>query len=113
MTPLIAESVKPKTTTASSFNIKIGNRELWTAPNGTKPILESLTSSNKHIGTFTTSINSQIALTEFELALKTALKQNGIVTDKMPHGGNWEFLLSALRNIGENIVVKHARYNPK
>ncbi|MBI0094010.1 MULTISPECIES: hypothetical protein [Gilliamella] len=36
----------------------------------------------------TTSISSQIALKEFESALNIAIKQNGIVTDKMIHGEN-------------------------
>ena len=39
-------------------------------------------------GSTTTSISSQIALKEFESALNIAIKQNGIVTDKMIHGGN-------------------------
>ena len=50
---------------------------------------------------------------EFESALNVAIKQNGIVIDNMIHGGNWEFILSAPREAGQNIVVKHARYNPK
>ena len=36
----------------------------------------------------TTSVSNQIALKEFESALNIAIKQNGIVTDKMIHGGN-------------------------
>ena len=36
----------------------------------------------------TTSVSNQIALKEFESALNVAIKQNGIVTDKMIHGEN-------------------------
>ena len=100
------------TSIPKSFNIKVDNVELWVAPNGTKHIREYLTSNNKHIGS-TTSVSSQIALKEFESALNVAIKQNGFVTDKMIHGGNREFILSAPREAGQNIVVKHARYNPK
>ena len=39
-------------------------------------------------GSTTTSVSSPIALKEFESALNIAIKQNGIVTDKMIHGGN-------------------------
>ena len=39
-------------------------------------------------GSTTTSISSPIALKEFESALNIAIKQNGIVNDKMIHGGN-------------------------
>ena len=75
------------TSIPKSFNIKVDNVELWVASNGTKHIREYLTSHNKHIGS-TTSVSSQIALKEFESALNVAIKQNGIVTDKMIHGGN-------------------------
>ena len=100
------------TSIPKSFNIKVDNVELWVAPNGTKHIWEYLTSNKKHIGS-TTSVSSQVALKEFESALNVAIKQNGIVIDNMIHGGNWEFILSAPREAGQNIVVKHARYNPK
>jgi len=51
-------------------------------------------------------------LTEFNAAFSQAINKNGVVLDKMIRGGDWEFMLSAPREQGLNVVVKHARYNP-
>lgn len=61
----------------------------------------------------TASVSSQAMLTEFQNAFSQAIKNNGVVFDKMIRGGDWEFMLSASRGPGMNIVVKHARFNPQ
>lgn len=57
-------------------------------------------------------LNGQLALSEFSAALEDAIVKNGIVTEQIIYGGNWEFILSKPRNPGQNFVVKHARFNP-
>ena len=85
--PIATQPAYEGTSIPKSFNIKVDNVELWIAPNGMKHIWEYLTSKNKHIGSATTSVSSQVVLKEFESALNVAIK-NGIVTDNMIHGGN-------------------------
>ncbi|OKP89736.1 hypothetical protein A3848_13160 [Paenibacillus sp. P32E] len=106
------QSAYEGTSIPKSFNIKVGDQDFWVNPNGTKHMLEYITSGGKNIGTTTSSVSSQSILTEFQSAFTEAIKNNGVVFDKMIRGGNWEFMLSAPREPGLNVVVKHARYNP-
>ncbi|WP_159888322.1 RHS repeat domain-containing protein [Paenibacillus puerhi] len=101
------------TSLPKSFNIKVGDQDFWVNPNGTKHMNEYLTSEGKNIGTMTSSVSSQGMLTEFQSEFNQAIKNNGVVLDKMIRGGDWEFMLSAPRETGMNVVVKHARYNPQ
>ena len=99
------------TSIPKSFNIKVGDRELWVAPNGTKHMYEFV----ERKGLSNTSLdrlNGQLILSEFSSALDVAIAENGLVTERMIYGGDWEFILSEPRNPGQNIVVKHARFNP-
>ena len=96
-----------------SFNIIIDEQEFWVNPNGTKHMYEYITRNGQHIGTFTTPVNSQSMLTEFESALKCAINTNGVKLDEIIYGGDWEFIITLPREEGLNYVIKHARYNPQ
>ncbi len=74
---------------------------------------EYVTRDGQHIGTFTMPVSSQSMLTEFESALSSAINRNGLITDEMIHGGDWEFIIVPPREEGLNYVIKHARYNPQ
>ena len=99
------------TSIPKSFNIKVGDRELWVAPNGTKHMYEFV-GRNGLSNTSLDRLNGQLILSEFSSALDAAVAENGLVTERMIYGGDWEFILSEPRNPGQNIVVKHARFNP-
>ena len=96
-----------------SFNISIDDQEFWVNPNGTKHMYEYITRDAQHIDSFTTSVSSQEMLTEFQAALKDAINKNGVKTDIIIYGGDWEFIIVPPREEGLNYVIKHARYNPQ
>ena len=96
-----------------SFNIDVKGKTLWVHPNATKHMNEYITRDNKNIGTFTSSVNSQMMLTEFDAALNEAISTNGLQTGKLIMGGNWEFIIAKPRSPELNFVVKHARFVPK
>lgn len=96
-----------------SFNITIDGQEFWVNPNSTKHMYEYVTRSGKHFGTFTTPVNSQSMLKEFDTALTDAINKNGLKLNEMIYGGDWEFIIVPPREEGLNYVVKHARYNPQ
>ena len=103
-----------------SFEIKIGDKKLWVHANATEHMYENLSSnakrlSSKNISNYQEllSINCQELLSEFYYSLEIAIKNNGLKTGEMIHGGNWEFMLSEPRIEGKSLVIKHARYNPK
>ncbi len=51
------------TSLPKSFNTQVEGQEFWVNPNGTKHMLEYITSDGKNIGTFATSVSSQEMLT--------------------------------------------------
>lgn len=103
-----------------SFEIKICDKKLWVHPNATEHMYENLSSSakrfsSKNINNYQEllSINCQELLSEFYYSLEIAIKNNGLKTEEIIRGGNWEFVLSEPRIEGQSLVIKHARYNPK
>lgn len=103
------QNVYEGTSIPKSFNINVGESQLWVHPNATKHMNEYVTKNNQHIGTFTASVSSQAMLSEFGSALNLAISKNNIRTDKIITGGNWGFKFTEPKAEGLNYVVIHAR----
>ncbi|MEF2967374.1 RHS repeat-associated core domain-containing protein, partial [Paenibacillus sp. M1] len=92
-----------------SFEITVGNQNVWVHGNGTKHIYEEVAKKMKVPG-IDPKYYSQLLLDDFSGTLQQVTK-NGIKYDELITVGKWEFKLSPPRLDGQLPVVKHAQFN--
>jgi len=101
----------PNTKIPKSFEISLGDKKLWVAPNATKHMLEYIAEAGEI--SHNMPINSQTLLHSFKSAVEHATA-SGIKYTKDPFVIDcWELMFSPPRADGLLSAVKHAIYKPK
>ncbi|MBD3231433.1 hypothetical protein GF322_02105 [Candidatus Dependentiae bacterium] len=98
----------PNTKIPRSFELTIGDKKIWVAPNATKHMVEYLLRKPARHGI---PIDSQILLKSFETSVNQAQKI-GFVYNEAINIGPWQLVFSPPRNEGLFPVIKHAVYKP-
>jgi hypothetical protein len=96
------------TSIPKSFELATGAGNFWVAPNATKHMTEYLMS---HGTSFSTSVTSQVMLTDFYQAVSLAASQ-GIKYNTLMQFGKWELIFAPPRAGAALPVIKHALYKP-
>ena len=94
-----------------SFELAVGSKKFWVAPNATDHMLEYITKA-KNIS-HGMPINSQSLLSSFRSSVEKAIKSGIQYTKKPIIVDSWELMFSPPRQEGLLPVIKHALYKPK